>query len=34
MCPFPMQRSDAHNINASTTGCLVYWHLLVRVAVE
>ena len=26
--------SDAHNINASTTGCLMYWHLLVGVAVE
>ncbi len=21
MCPFPMQRSDAHNMHASTSGC-------------
>ena len=34
MCPFPMQRSDAHNINASTTKCLMYWHSVDSVAVE
>ena len=34
MCPLPTQRSDAHNINASTRECLMYWHLLVGVAVE
>ena len=34
MCPLPTQRSDALNIDASTTGCLMYWHLLVKVAVD
>ncbi len=28
VCPFPMQRSDALNTNASTTRCLIYCHLL------
>ena len=34
MCSVSVQRSDVQNTNASTTGCLMWWHLLRIVVTE